>query len=66
MVEIRVVRGENSETPGSSICTSFLKRAKNGGRGENLPEVTARNSPGGLLRRVWSAGAKGKPHSGTR
>lgn len=66
MVEIRVVRGENSEILGFSICILFFKRVKDGGRGENLSEVIVRNSLGGFFRRVWLVGIKGKLYSGIR
>lgn len=39
---------------GPSLCTLVLKRVKNGGKEENLLEVTTRNSLGKILSRAWS------------
>lgn len=47
MVKIRSCQGP-------SLCTLVLKRAKTGGKEENLLEVTTRNSLGKILSRVWS------------
>lgn len=48
------MNGESKEMPGACLCTQVLKKTKNGGKEENLLEVTTRNSLGKILSRVWS------------